>query len=563
MKGLICKPRIMCNTQILMKIGIAQINTTVGDFEGNRIRILEAYDILLKQGAELIIFPELVICGYPPRDLLLKPQFCIDAVKSLHKIACKIDTVPAIIGTVEYISEINQNRILFNSAAWCENRTIKQYFRKSLLPNYDVFDEARYFKAEDTPNTIEWNNKIIGVTICEDIWTYQNEQSQQKYKTNPIEQLSKIKLDLLINLSASPWHVDKEISRQNLIKNISQRLNCPVAYCNAIGGNDELIFDGESMIIDPKTKVIAQMPKFEEGIQAFNLNSPTKVEDFNKNSDIKNIHKALVLGLKDYIFKSGFNKVLIGLSGGIDSAVVAALAKEAVGFKNILGVAMPSKISSVHSIKDAEDLAQNLNIPFKILPITKPVKAIEENLANLFSGMERDIAEENIQARLRGLQLMALSNKLNHLVLTTGNKSEIAVGYCTLYGDMCGGLAVISDLPKMQVYALAKYINRNKELIPKNTINKPPSAELSPNQKDEDSLPPYPILDSILYNYIEAGLTRSEIISRGFNAQTVDWVLRKVDQNEYKRKQAAPGLKISPLAFGIGRRMPIVQKYLN
>lgn len=553
----------MCNTQIFMKIGIAQINTTVGDFEGNQISILKAYDSLLKQGAELIIFPELVICGYPPLDLLLKSQFCIDAEKSMHKIACKIDAVPAIIGTVEYASLKNQNRILFNSAAWCENRTIKQYFRKSLLPNYDVFDEARYFKAGDTPKTIQWNNKIIGVTICEDIWTCNNEKPQQKYKTNPIAELSKKKLDLLINLSASPWHVDKEISRQNLIKKISQRLKCPIAYCNAVGGNDELIFDGESMIIDSKTNVIAQMPKFEEGVQTFNLNHQSKVTSFKQNAVIENIHKALVLGLRDYVLKSGFNKVLIGLSGGIDSAVVAALAKEAFGYKNILGISMPSKISSTHSVKDAKDLAQNLNIPFKIIPIREPVKVIEKNLSNLFLGRVRDITEENIQARLRGLQLMALSNKLNHLVLATGNKSEIAVGYCTLYGDMCGGLAVISDLPKMQVYALAEYINRHKEVIPVNTIHKSPSAELSPNQKDEDSLPPYPLLDSILYNYIEAGLSRTDIISKGFNAQMVDWVVKKVDQNEYKRKQAAPGLKISPLAFGIGRRMPIVQKYLN
>ena len=562
MKDLICKPRILCNNNYKMKIGLAQINTTVGDLEGNAQIILDAYHYLLEQGAELVVFPELALCGYPPRDLLLKSRFASDVQATLEGVAKKIGAVPALIGTVEIAPLSSSGRPLYNAAAWCENGSVIRYARKSLLPNYDVFDEERYFEPAADPLVFQWQGLQIGITICEDIWRDDDCFDRQRYHTNPIDALKKYSLDLLINLSASPWHVEKEQSRQNLIQKISEYLACPVLYCNAVGGNDELIFDGDSFVIDSKIGLLAQLPKFQPALQCIELNCSEALA-VKSGVAIENMHEALVLGLRDYAHKTGFKKGLVGLSGGIDSAVVAALATEALGAENILGVALPSAISSTHSIADAKALAQNLGIDFEILPIAESVRSVEASLAPIFQGRERDITEENIQARLRGIQLMALSNKLNRLLLTTGNKSEIAVGYCTLYGDMCGGLAVISDVPKMQVYALAEYINLPRERIPQNTIDKAPSAELSPDQKDADSLPPYPTLDEILHQYVEVGLSRSEIIAQGFDAETVNSIVQKVDRNEYKRKQAAPGLKISPLAFGIGRRMPIVQKYTN
>lgn len=545
-----------------MKIGLAQINTTVGDLEGNAEIILEAYQCLVEQGAELVVFPELALCGYPPRDLLLKSRFASDVQSTLDQVAKKISAVPALIGTVEIAPEGSSGRPLYNAAAWCEQGSVLRYARKSLLPNYDVFDEERYFEPASNPLIFQWQGRKIGITICEDIWRDDDCFDRKRYHKNPIDALAEASLDLLINLSASPWHVDKEQSRQNLIQKISQHLACPVLYCNAVGGNDELIFDGDSFVIDPKIGLLAQLPKFESARECIDLNHSQSLSG-KSGTAIQNMHDALVLGLRDYAHKTGFKKGLVGLSGGIDSAVVAALAAEALGAENILGVALPSAISSKHSVADAEALAQNLDIRFEVLPITESVRSVEASLAPIFQERARDVTEENIQARLRGIQLMALSNKLDRLLLTTGNKSEIAVGYCTLYGDMCGGLAVISDVPKMQVYALAEYINHSREIIPQNTIDKAPSAELSPDQKDADSLPPYPCLDAILHQYVEVGLSRSEIISQGFDAETVNSIVQKVDRNEYKRKQAAPGLKISPLAFGIGRRMPIAQKYTN
>lgn len=547
-----------------MKLGLAQINTTVGDLSGNKAIILDAYHRLVEQGAELIIFPELAVCGYPPRDLLLKSRFANDAKQSLESIAQEITSVPALIGCLEIAPSEQKGRPLYNAVAWCESGSIQSYGRKCLLPNYDVFDEERYFEPAIKPLVYQWKGKRIGITICEDIWTAEGVQTSKRYCNDPVENLSKEDLDLLVNLSASPWHTDKEHSRQNLIEQVSHRLKCPVVYCNSVGGNDELIFDGDSFITHPSKGIIAQMPKFKQSLKTFDLETSTHTaETVCSESTLKYMYDALVLGLKDYAHKSNFTKGIIGLSGGIDSAVVAAIATEALGADNIIGVAMPSAISSGHSISDAQALAENLKIEFQNISIKGPVESIEAQLAPSFKGLEKDVTEENIQARLRGVLLMALSNKLNALLLTTGNKSEIAVGYCTLYGDMCGGLAVISDLPKMQVYALANYINRDGILIPQNTIDKAPSAELSPDQKDEDSLPPYSELDAILHHYVEEGLSRAEIIKEGFDSEIVNFIVKKVDQNEYKRKQAAPGLKISPLAFGIGRRMPIVQKYIN
>ncbi|MGB0414010.1 MAG: NAD+ synthase [Coraliomargarita sp.] len=547
-----------------MKIGIAQINTTVGDLAGNKTLILNAYQNLCASGAELVVFPELAVCGYPPRDLLFKSRFVTDTEATLREIASEIGTIPAVIGYVEKRAEKVIGRPFYNSAAWCESGKVKAIGRKSLLPNYDVFDEERYFEPAEEPTIVEWNGKRIGLTICEDIWVHPDVPTSRHYSEEPIEKFSSVSLDLLLNLSASPWHAGKNEAREPLVQYAADRCKCPVVYCNAVGGNDELIFDGGSLVADPERGLIAGLAAFraEERIVDLNDLNGNISEHFNPTGNAAT-HDALVLGLRDYAHKSGFHKALIGLSGGIDSAVVAALAAEAFGPKNVIGIALPSSISSQHSRDDAAALAHNLGIEYHEVAIADTVSSAEDALGPLFEGRTADVTEENIQARARGLLLMAMSNKFGALLLTTGNKSEISVGYCTLYGDMCGGLAVISDLPKMKVYALARYMNREREVVPVNTIEKPPSAELRPDQKDEDSLPPYPTLDGILRLYVEEGLSRIEIVEKGYDQAVVNDIVRKVDLNEYKRKQAAPGLKTTPLAFGVGRRIPIVQKYVS
>lgn len=548
-----------------MKIGIAQINTTVGDLSGNRKRILDAYNQLVADGADLILYPELAVCGYPPRDLLFKSRFVSDVNDVLKTIAKEVGTVPAIIGFVEQRTGHKTGHPFYNAAAWCESGTIKTIARKCLLPNYDVFDEERYFEPAKTPIIYEWEGKRIGITICEDIWTRQFVPTSHRYETDPVNVLADGKIDLLLNLSASPWHEGKQEARESLIAETADCCRCPVAYCNSIGGNDELIFDGASCVYHPKQGMIAKLESFREANRVVDIET-AQASEHNEKTEFEGdatIHDALVLGLRDYAHKSSFKKVLIGLSGGIDSAVVASLATESMGSENVIGVALPSSISSQHSRDDAAALAKNLHIQYHEVSIADIVNSTESTLAPLFKNLERDTTEENIQARSRGLLMMALSNKFGALLLTTGNKSELAVGYCTLYGDMCGGLAVISDVPKMKVYTLARYINRKREIIPESTITKPPSAELSPDQKDEDSLPAYPILDKILELYVEKGLSSTEIIEHGYEEAVVRDIIRKVDLNEYKRKQAAPGLKISPLAFGVGRRIPIVQRYIS
>ncbi len=548
-----------------MQVGIAQINTTVGDLSGNRQRILDAYYQLVAEKAELILFPELAVCGYPPRDLLFKSQFVSDVNTVLKTIAKEIGNIPAVIGFVEPRTGKTSGRPFYNSAAWCESGEIKTIARKCLLPNYDVFDEERYFEPAKDPTIYEWKGKRIGITICEDIWTSQCVPNRHRYATDPVASLATKTIDLLLNLSASPWQGGKGETRKSLIEDTAKRCQCSVVYCNSIGGNDELVFDGASCVYNPERGMIAELAAFQPEnctVDTENSNALNKSENFILSNDAA-IHDALILGLRDYAHKSGFKKALIGLSGGIDSAVVAALASESLGPENIIGVALPSSLSSQHSRDDAAALAYNLKIEYHELPIADVVSATESTLAQIFKGLKKDVTEENVQARARGLLLMALSNKFGALLLTTGNKSELAVGYCTLYGDMCGGLAVISDVPKMKVYALAHYINRERTIIPVNTITKPPSAELSPDQKDEDSLPPYPILDEILELYVEKGLSSAEIVESGHDTDVVRDVIRKVDLNEYKRKQAAPGLKITQLAFGVGRRIPIVQKYVS
>jgi len=540
-----------------MKIGIAQINTTVGDLTGNFDILRCAYDELSSDGADLVIFPELALSGYPPRDLLLKKRFGEDCAEKLNQFAKLTGECPALLGYPEKIG-LKQSRSYYNSAALCFDGEVKQVFRKRLLPTYDVFDEDRYFESGKSPLYFSLLGKKIAVSICEDIWNSNGNQHSE----NPITDIAKEKLDLLINLSASPWHVDKKMQRSSILQEVVQKINCPLIYVNSVGGNDELIFDGSSVVLDSSANPTHFSPSFESSCQIVDLEKKVPIEHL-KDNELQCIRQAIVLGLRDYTHKSGFKKGLIGLSGGIDSALTAALAVEALGRDNVIGISLPSSISSDHSKDDARDLAENLGIEYHTLPIQKIVDSAESELAPLFAGMSPDVTEENLQARSRGLLLMAVSNKLGALLLTTGNKSELAVGYCTLYGDMCGGLAVISDIPKTKVFALARHMNLDGEIIPLSTIEKPPSAELRPDQKDSDSLPEYNILDGILQSYIEDGLSIHAIIDQGYTEHTVRRIVGLVDRNEYKRKQAAPGLKITSLAFGIGRRMPIVQKYSN
>ncbi len=556
-----------------MRIGLAQLNPTVGDLVGNRRKILEAYAALVAQGAELVVFPELAVCGYPPRDLLFKRRFVADVTESLAEIAAAVGAVPAVIGTVE-ANPTGRGRPFFNSAAFCYRGKVAAVGRKCLLPTYDVFDEDRYFEPATSPTIVDHAGHRIGLTICEDIWTHPMISTRRLYTGRvPIEQLAENKCDLMLNLSASPWHSTKESVRQNLVVADSARaLHCPVVYVNCVGGNDELIFDGRSLVCDAQGRVIAGLAAFAEDLRVVDVkphsgtNAPFEIPALHASfaqNEFEDMFEALVLGLRDYAHKSGFKRALIALSGGIDSAVVGVIAAAAFGPENVTGVSLPSAISSQHSRDDARILAENLGMRFETIAIADAVTACEGSLAPLFAGRPRDVAEENIQARVRGVMMMALSNKFGSLLLTTGNKSEMAVGYCTLYGDMCGGLAVISDVFKMQVYALARWINREKEIIPLSTIKKPPSAELRPDQTDQDSLPPYEILDAILKGYVEEGLSRRDLMAQGFAEAVVNDIVRKVDLNEYKRKQAAPGLKITPLAFGVGRRIPIVQKYVS
>ena len=541
-----------------MRIGYAQLNTTVGDLEVNLTLGIDAYEQLSGQGVDLVVFPELFLCGYPPKDLLHKENFLIDVKKKLDEFAKQIGPTPALIGFAENNSNSSSFRKAFNSAAWCEQGKTSQIFRKQLLPTYDVFDEDRYFSPGKLPMTRNFKGKKIAVSICEDIWNVDSDLHSQ----NPLEQIANEKPDLLLNLSASPWHLGKQKQRIKLLGKVVKKLNCPIAYINSVGGNDELIFDGRSLAMDTNAKIINQAKAFEEaiGIYDFNEISSSAVNESEGNDSLR---KALVLGLRDYVHKTGFSKGLIGLSGGIDSAVTAALAVEALGPNNVIGVSLPSAISSEHSKDDARKLAENLEIEYHTLPIEDLVASANQALSELFTGKEKDVTEENLQARARGVLLMAISNKFGALLLTTGNKSELAVGYCTLYGDMCGGLAVIADVPKTQVFELARHINRHREVIPQNTIDKPPSAELRPDQKDSDSLPDYDQLDRILHAYVEKGKSIQTIIRMGHREEIVRKIIRLVDLNEYKRNQSAPALKTTPLAFGVGRRMPIVQKYQN
>ncbi|MFN8968234.1 MAG: NAD+ synthase [Pseudanabaena sp.] len=558
--------------------GIAQLNPVIGDLLGNCDRILTAVQKLAKQGVQLVLTPELSICGYPPRDLLMNHQFVRDMETAIAELASKLPPdIAVLVGTVSVNPQANQSggKPLFNSAALLQDGRVQQVFHKRLLPTYDVFDEDRYFAVGNGSNVFTLNLKggaslNIGVTICEDIWNDEKFWGKRNYADDPVAELAtNHELDLLLNLSASPYAVGKQKLRESMLSHSAIMHNLPLLYANQVGANDDLIFDGRSMAFNSQGKIITRGKSFEEDLLVINLDE-VSLDSSRHESDDAEIFAALVLGVRDYVQKCRFRQVVIGLSGGIDSALVAAIAAEAIGKENVLGVLMPSPYSSAHSITDAIALAHNLGISTQTIPIQPMMEAFDASLSNLFAGQTSDVTEENLQSRIRGSLLMAISNKFGHLLLSTGNKSEISVGYCTLYGDMNGGLAAIADVPKTRVFSICKWLNRtssllmikqeNSEVIPVNIITKPPSAELKPDQLDQDSLPPYDILDDILHKLINQHLAAAEISATGHDPAIVDRVVRLVKIAEFKRRQAAPGLKITNRAFGSGWRMPIASK---
>src|SRR5271157_3658094 len=545
-----------------MRIALAQFNPTVGDFEGNSSRILTLAAEAKRRGAELAVFSELCICGYLPLDLLERPAFIQRNQDTLRELAGQLP-LPSIVGYAGPVDHDRAGKSIANKAALiCEGRVVFEQ-SKMLLPTYDVFDESRYFQPGDKQYVYGVGREQVGITVCEDVWNDKNFWSKPLYARDPVSELISQGASVLINLSASPYTLDKRFLRVDMLRSIAIHHQRPVIYVNQVGGDDSLIFDGASMALTASGEVAAQAKAFEEDLVLFDTVTGKGDLHEQPSTEIAYAHRALVLGTRDYVRKCRFSKTIVGLSGGVDSAVVASIAVEALGACNVLGVSMPGPFSSEGSKTDAKALAQNLGIEFLTLPIAGVFEAYELALAPSFRERPPDATEENIQARIRGNYLMALSNKFGSMVLSTGNKSENAVGYCTLYGDMAGGLAVISDVPKMMVYALAEYINRERELIPRSTIIKPPSAELRPDQKDTDSLPPYEVLDRILKAYIEEVKAPEQIATElGYSLKLVREIGMLVDRNEYKRKQAAPGLKITSRAFGFGRPFPIAQRFI-
>jgi len=545
-----------------MKILLAQLNATVGDIENNARLIRDAYQKGVEQGVDLVVCPELMLTGYPPRDLLLKPRFIEENLAALEALARGTGEVGLVVGFVER-NTCSEGRDLFNSVALLHQGKVKDVRHKTLLPTYDVFDEDRYFEPATSNEPVEFLGKKIGLTICEDAWNDEEYGVPRRYRRRPLEDLASQGCELIVNISASPWFLGKNRTRQALLARQSQRLNVPIVYCNMVGGNDELVFDGASLWVDADGNAHAVGRMFESQCIVLEVtsNAIPPVAAPQPDSDEAKIFKALSLGVRDYLHKCGFKSALIGLSGGIDSALTAAVAVDALGAENVRGVGMPSVYSSQGSKDDARDLAEKLGIRYDQISIQPPFESLKTQLEPVFEGLKEDVTEENIQARMRGVLMMGMSNKFGSLLLTTGNKSELAVGYCTLYGDMCGGLAVLSDLPKTMVYRVSKWVNRERELIPNSTIVKPPSAELRPDQKDQDSLPDYDTLDAILEAYVVELRSAKEIVDMGYDQEVVERMIRLIDINEYKRRQAAPGLKVTTRAFGMGRRIPIAQRF--
>ncbi|MDB9312821.1 NAD+ synthase [Spirulina sp. CS-785/01] len=548
-----------------MKIAIAQLNPTIGDLTGNSQKILQVAQTALSQNADLLLTPELSLCGYPPRDLLLKPDFIQATQQQLQHLATHLPPqLSVLVGTITpnpNASQVGQ-KPLYNSIALLQRGEIRQLFHKRLLPTYDVFDEDRYFSGGERSETFTQSQIKIGVTICEDLWNDEEFWGKRNYQVNPFAELANREVDLIVNLSASPYSVSKQQVRESMLQHSVTRYHLPVIYTNQVGGNDDLIFDGNSVAVNRQGEIVSRARGFSEDLQLIEYHPekrdllPTHINPLSDSPEAE-MWLALVLGVRDYLQKCSFSRVILGLSGGIDSSLVAAIAAEAVGPENVLGVLMPSPYSSPNSLDDAVELVKNLGIHSTTLPIQPAMEAYDQILDPLFKGTEFGVAEENLQSRIRGNLLMALSNKFGYLLLSTGNKSEMAVGYCTLYGDMNGGLAVIADVPKTKVFALCRWLNRNIEIIPQNVLDKPPSAELKPDQTDQDSLPPYDILDDILERLVQQHQAKQEIINAGHDPETVEKVNRLVLRAEFKRRQAAPVLKITDRAFGIGWRMPI------
>ncbi|MBX2934148.1 MAG: NAD+ synthase [Ferruginibacter sp.] len=560
-----------------MKIFLAQQNYHIGNFESNAKKIIDAITSAKAQGGDLIVFSELSVCGYAPRDFLEFDDFINKSYAAIDIIKEHADTIAVLIGAPDR-NPIKEGKDLFNAAYLLHEKEIKSVVHKTCLPNYDVFDEYRYFEPAYDWHIIPFKGKRLAVTICEDIW---NLGDNPLYRICPMDELMKQQPDVMINLSASPFDYTHDEDRKATIKANVTKYKLPLFYCNAVGSQTEIVFDGASLVFDKDANLCGSMPMFEEALQGFNLNDDGSIDaaviepasrvpdkeleplGLDENLNIKQVHDAIVIGINDYFAKMGFSKAILGSSGGIDSAVTLALACTALGNNNVRAVLMPSQFSTSHSVNDAEQLSLNLKNPYDIIPIENIYKSFLEELKPVFKELPFSIAEENIQSRSRGNLLMAIANKFGYILLNTSNKSELATGYGTLYGDMAGGLGVLGDCYKLQVYALAKYINRNKEIIPANIITKPPSAELRSGQKDSDSLPDYEILDKILYQYIERRQGPNEIKAKGFDAALVDRVLKMVNINEYKRNQFCPIIRISPKAFGVGRRIPIVGRYLS
>ncbi len=555
-----------------MKVVLAQLNPMVGDVPGNVRRVQKALEQARGFDPDLVVFSELMLTGYPPRDLLARNWF-IDRVEAglsdVARISAQFPEVGIIIGApVRSLRSLGVG--LFNAAILLAGG--KEQFRqaKSLLPTYDVFDETRYFDPADKVRLAKFGGETLGISVCEDAWTWPTGAAEANspemweraaYDRDPVAELASAGATVLINISASPFAVGKEAVRKRLIAGHASRHGLPFVFVNQVGGNDELVFDGRSMAFDRQGKPQLALKPFQEELAVVETGAVGADSNDVEIDPIESIHDALVLGVRDYVRKCGFERVVLGLSGGIDSAVVGCLAAAALGPENVLGITMPSEYSSRGSVEDSRRLAENLGIEFHEVGIAEAYHAYLSSLAREFAGRKPDTTEENLQARVRGNILMAISNKLGHLVLATGNKSELAVGYCTLYGDMSGGLCVLADVPKTTVYALADYINHLRETIPISTIRKPPSAELRPNQTDQDTLPPYDVLDAVIAGYVDEGLSAEELVAAGHDRKTVEWVVRAVNKNEYKRRQAAPGLKVTSRAFGTGWRMPIAARY--
>lgn len=543
-----------------MKIALSQLNYHIGNFTSNEDIMIESIQKAKTEGADLVVFAELSISGYPPRDFLEFKDFIDKCYRSTERIAAASKGIGVIMG-LPTKNTAEKGKPLFNSAVFIEDGKIKEFRHKSLLPNYDIFDEYRYFEPNSQFSCINYKGKKIALTICEDLW---NISDDPLYNINPMDELMKEEPDLMINIAASPFHYDQREVRKDILKRNVEKYQIPLFYVNHVGAQTELLFDGGSLVMNEQAEIVSELSYFEEDFKIFDT-AALVVESTSQSSPdkIELIHDALVMGIRNYFEKLGFKKAILGLSGGIDSAVTLVLAVKALGAENVMSILLPSQYSSDHSVKDAEDLAKNLGSPYKIVPIKDIYTSFEKELKPHFKDLPFGIAEENIQARSRGVILMAMSNKFGYILLNTSNKSEAAVGYGTLYGDMNGGLSVLGDVYKVNVFELARYMNKDEEVVPWNTINKPPSAELRPDQKDSDSLPDYDILDEILYQYIEKRQGPKELVAMGFEEQLVKRILRLVNLNEYKRYQTPPILRISSKAFGMGRRMPIVARYLS